>query len=279
MAALIDALYELESTGPLAFRATLISGDEQRAFGGVLLAQSLAAASRTVDTGPCHSLHALFSAPAAVDRPLDIKVVPIRNGSRFASRRIEAYQREKLILSAIASFHAGDAGPVHAVTMPDLPPPESLPERGPGAASRPRSHHYITDLVLDVRPLEATLDDGDLVQARRAFWFKPREGFRNDSMTRRAVLAFASDLGLVSVGVRRQWRAANGEALQAVSLDHAIWFHRDPPVSDWLAHVQHTTIAVDGRGMTHGEIFTRDGLLVATTAQEILCRQPKVAIS
>lgn len=257
--ATLDDVFALERVDAITFRAAPIAIDERRAFGGLLVAQALAAATATVDDAPCHALHALFSSPAAVDRPTEYTVATVRDGRRFAARRVEARQGDRLVLTALVSFHAGDVGPEHAVPMPDLPPPESLPAR---AATR----RYVADLMLDVRPVE----DGE----RRALWFRPRASFRDDPATRRIALAFASDMGLVHVALKRRRQAADGTPLDAASLDHAIWFHRDPPASDWLVQVQRATTTSGGRGMAHGEIFTRDGLLVATTAQEILCREP-----
>lgn len=273
------ALVPLDDT---TFMAPVIRTDERRVFGGLLLGQALAAASRTVMSGSCNSLHAMFSAAARVDEPLEIKVAPLRDGRSFAARRIEAWQGNRLILAAFASFHAGDAGPEHAITMPVVPSPEELSDqrelRAGNALKRGQApRRYVSELLLDTRIAIESVNHATGVEGYRALWFRPRAMKDSFTAARRAALALASDMGLVHVGLQPHDAPIDGVELECASLDHAIWFHRDPPTKDWLLHVQWSPIAAHGRGFSRGSIFTRDGVLVASTAQEILMRRPHQA--
>ncbi len=248
--------------------------DEPRLFGGVLIAQAILAASAGAPA--CHALHAFFIGVGEKEQPFDIAVTRTRDGRSFATRQFEITQAERLLLAGYSSHHDGDAGPAHQADMPDVPPPEGLEDQHvsrtqrAAATGRP-ARNYLLDLMLEVRPVELPQAGG---QSERALWFRPRTPFRGDAAMHRAVIGFASDVGLVHVGLLQHGRNENA-AIQAASLDHSIWFHGDAAADDWLLHVQRSPVARGGRGLSLGSVFSRDGRLVASVAQEFLSRTRK----
>ncbi len=248
--------------------------DEPRLFGGVLIAHAVLAASAGAPA--CHALHAFFIGVGSKEQAFDIGIVRTRDGRSFATRQFEITQAERLLLAGHSSHHDGDAGPEHQAEMPDLPPPERLEDqrvrraRQAQEAGRPARNHLV-DVMLEVRPVELPQTGS---QPERALWFRPRAPFSGDAAMHRAVIGFASDVGLVHVGLLPHGRTET-PAIQAASLDHSIWFHGDAAADDWLLHVQRSPVARDGRGLSLGSVFSRDGRLVASVAQEILARTRK----
>ena len=245
--------------------------DEPRLFGGLLVAQAILAASAGAPA--CHALHAFFIGMGEKAQAFDITVARTRDGRSFATRHVEITQAGRLLLAGHTSHHDGDPGPAHQAEMPDLPPPEGLEEqsvlraRRAVAAGRP-ARTFLLDVMLDVRPVELPQT---AAHPERALWFRPRAPFRGGAAMHRAIIGFASDVGLVQVGLLQHGRNEN-PAVQAASLDHSIWFHGDAQADDWLLHVQHSPVARGGRGLSLGSVFSRDGRLVASVAQEILAR-------
>lgn len=273
----LDEAFALTPLGDGRYQTAVVESDEKRTFGGLLLGQALAAAALTIEDMMCSSLHVVFLAAAVANAPVEITVVRLRDGRKFASRRVEVLQGKQLILSTLATFHAGDNGPEHAAGIPAVPAPEGLTDqrdiRAANAAARGnKASPYIAETLLDIRPVEMPLDQTNGIEGRRAVWFRPRLPIKEQAAMRCAVLAFASDVGLVHVGLQAHNVVGDGRAPEAASLDHAIWFHRDPPAADWLLHVQRSPVAASGRGLALGQIFTFDGRLVANTAQELLER-------
>ncbi len=267
-----NELLALARTGDTSWTAPgLPRTDEPRLFGGALIAQAILAAS--VDAPACHALHAFFIGVGEKETAFDIGVVRTRDGRSFATRQIEIAQSGRLLLAGYSSHHNGDPGPEHQAEMPDMPPPEGLADQLEGrsaravAAGRP-APDYLLSRMLDIRPVELPQTGA---QPERALWVRPRAAFTGDAAMHRAVVGFASDVGLVHVGLLRHGRPDN-PALQAASLDHSIWFHGAVTADDWLLHVQHSPVARGGRGFSRGSVFTRDGRLVASVAQEFLAR-------
>ena len=252
--------------------------DEPRLFGGLLLGHAIMAVS--IETKPCHALHALFVGAGSKREPLDLAVTRTRDGRSYATRQVELRQRGRVLLVGFSSHHGGDAGPEHAIAMPDVPAPESLEDqrlvrvRHAEAAGAP-AKRYTAEELLDIRPIELPLGQNRGVEGRRAIWFKSREPLSGDLTLHKAAIAFASDVGLVHVGLLAHVKLGDGAPLQATSLDHSLWFHREAPADDWMLHVQRAPIAVHGRGLAHAAIFTRDGCMVASAAQEFLARRKR----
>jgi acyl-CoA thioesterase-2 len=202
----------------------------------------------------------------------------VRDGRSFAAREVEVRQEDKLVFSATLSFHDGDPGPEHQAGMPDVPPPEEVEDqrerRRRNAEERGTPMRvFSAEQVIDARPVEFPVSrDGGGVEGRRCLWFRARDPLPDDPAVHQAAMAYASDMGLVHVGIRPHLELGGGEPLNTASLDHAIWFHRAARADEWLLHVERSPVAANGRGLSFGSIFTCDGRLVASVAQEILVR-------
>jgi acyl-CoA thioesterase-2 len=252
-----------------------------RLFGGQVLAQSLLAALHTVDGDRrVHSLHGYFLRAGYVEKPVTLAVDRIHDGRSFSTRRAQAHQDGQPIFSMIASFQTEDVGLEHQVEMPsgliqpeDLPSYadviEALPEHPITAWNRPRvidSRHVEGNIVLSV--------DGEQV-AHQGLWFKTVGALPADPLLHTATLAYASDFTIMESVFRRHGLPMSEPGLRLASLDHAMWFHNWAPVDDWLFYAQESPVAKGGRGLSFGRIFTRDGLLVASVAQEGMVRVPE----
>ena len=222
---------------------------------------------------------AYYLGVGAAAQPFDVRTESTRDGGSFGSRRVEVRQGEKLLLFGMTSHHDGDNGSDRQVAMPDLPPPGSLKdqrevrqERAKAAGKRRR--RYLVEEVMDIRSVELPAEDGTLI-AGRATWFRPRQPLGDEAVLHRAAIAFASDAGLVHVGLMAH--APDGGQVQAASLDHAIWFHREADANGWMLHVQRGLNLAGGRGFAGSRIFSQDGVLVASVAQEFLARTKRPA--
>lgn len=248
-----------------------------RAYGGAVLAQGMGAAADTVEPGRgLDSLHAYFVAAVDPTKPLRFEVVPLREGRSYSLCRVEATQldaaeRERMVFTMNASFKRPEPGtrvrrPESAVAV--RPPEEchdGFADRGPGSP---------VAQVLENR--EAGLVDGaGPGELRRANWMRMRHPLGEDPAAQAAALVYLTDVTLaptafgVEVGMRRPERS------RIASLDHALWLHVDPAsvrADDWLCFVQASRIQQDGRTFARGELWTRDGVLVASAAQEALIR-------
>ena len=253
--------------------------DEPRLFGGMLIGQAIVAASQ--QTTRAHALHALFIAPGSKQEPFECVVERTRDGGSFATRRVEIRQRDRLLLSAYTSHHAGDEGPEHQFAMPDVPPPETLEDQRLTRARRAAEYgkmarQHLAEAMLDARSVDLPALPWQGSVAARAMWVRPRERLRGGRDVHQAAIGFASDMGLVHVGLRSHAGVDDRRNLEAASLDHSIWFHRDACADDWMLHVQCAPIAAQGRGFSQSVIYTRDGRLVASAAQEFLARRKRV---
>ncbi|HEX5726685.1 MAG TPA: acyl-CoA thioesterase II [Longimicrobiaceae bacterium] len=250
-----------------------------RVFGGQVLAQGLVAAGHTVEGRVAHSLHGYFMLPGDVDTPIVYQVDRIRDGRSFTTRRVLALQQGREIFTMVCSFQVEEAGIDHGAPLPDVPPPEALPRELDlvrAMADRipePLRPVYTQDRPIDFRPV-APLDP--FAPERRPplkhQWFRAEGTMPDDPILHQAVLAYASDYGLLGAALLPHGLSFLMRQVQAASLDHAVWFHRPFRVDDWLLYAIDSPVAARARGFTRGSIFTRDGVLVASTAQEGLLR-------
>jgi acyl-CoA thioesterase-2 len=252
-----------------------------RVFGGQVLAQALVAAIRT--TAPdrlVHSMHGYFLRPGNVEQPITFSVDRIHDGRSFSTRRTQAYQDGQPILSMIASFQDEEDGLEHHAPMPEgIPAPETMPTAAESLADvdHPVARVWSNERAFDLRhvpsPLYITVQ-GEQV-AHQAVWFKAIGQLPDDPHLHRAALTYASDYSILEPIMRRHGIPWATPGLKAASLDHAMWFHRFARVDDWLLYVQESPSAQGGRGLSLGRIYTRDGLLVASVAQEGMLRVPR----
>jgi acyl-CoA thioesterase-2 len=272
-------LLDLQSVGQGQFLGPPAQDGGPRVFGGHVVAQALAAASFTVDGRPCHSLHAYFLRPGKPGRPIEYEVSSMRDGNSFAARKVVAVQRDELILELTASFDVGSLGPEHRTAMPDAPLPETYPaeaERDAAAkAGVPPEvqQHAFRRWPMEVIRVNARAFDSHTVDSEPVrVWMRMRGELPADRNLHRCALAYASDLGALEPTMRAIGAAFADTQLQVASLDHAVWFHRDFRFDDWLLFVFDSTSVASGRGFNRGSVFRRDGVLVASIAQESLAR-------
>ena len=249
-------------------------------FGGQVLGQALMAAARTVSPGQSvHSLHGYFLRAGDKAVPIVYDVDRIRDGASFATRRVVAIQHGQAIFHMSASFHKREGGPAHQGSMPEAPPPESLaddhqreramadrlPERRRAFLQLPqpvelRSVHPLHPLTPEPRPAQAL------------HWLRAPHALPDDPLLHQALLAYASDWSLMRVAMLPQGLSFNQPGVQGVSLDHAMWFHRDFRFDDWLLYQSDSPSLAGARGFCRGSLWSRDGALVASVAQEGLIR-------
>lgn len=253
---------------------------QRRVFGGQVLAQSLVAAMRTTpDERVVHSMHGYFLRPGDVKQTITFSVDRIHDGRSFSTRRVQAYQGGLPILSMIASFQDGDDGLDHQIDMPgDIPQPESLPSAAEAlrGVEHPAAEFWANDRPFDIRhvedPIYLRIDGARL--PHQAVWIKAIGPLPDDENLHRAALAYASDYSLLEAIFRRHGIAWATPGLKAASLDHAMWWHRYRRVDEWLLYTQESPSARGGRGLVLGRIYSRDGALVASVAQEGMVRVP-----
>ncbi|MBG6107176.1 acyl-CoA thioesterase II [Frigoribacterium sp. CG_9.8] len=252
-----------------------------RVFGGQVLAQSVVAAQRTLpEERIIHSLHGYFLRPGNIELPITFSVDRIHDGRSFSTRRTQAYQSGLPILSMIASFQDFDDGLEHQVEMPtDLPQPEDLPTAAEVLAGieHPIAKQWAMGRPFDMRHVPSPVFlavDGPHV-AHQAVWFTATGRLPDDPNLHRAALAYASDYSILEPIFRRHGVAWSTPGLKAASLDHAMWFHRFGRVDEWMLYVQESPNATGGRGLSHGRIFSREGVLLASVAQEGMVRVPR----
>ncbi|MFE4469494.1 acyl-CoA thioesterase [Leifsonia sp. NPDC056824] len=254
-----------------------------RVFGGQVLAQSIVAATRTVsDDRSIHSMHGYFLRPGDVNYPITFSVDRIHDGRSFSTRRTQAYQNGLPILSMIASFQDEDEGLEHQVAMPqDLPDPETLPNSAATLeeVEHPVAQYWASQRPFDMRhvpsPIYLSVEGAHV--AHQAVWFRSIGDLPDDPALHRAALAYASDYTIMESVMRRHGVAWATRGLKAASLDHAMWWHRPARVDEWLLYTQESPSASGGRGLALGRIFSRDGRLVASVAQEATIRVPDAA--
>jgi acyl-CoA thioesterase-2 len=226
-------------------------------------------------------MHGYFLRPGDASKGITFSVDRIHDGRSFSTRRTQAFQEGVPIFSMIASFQEEDPGIEHQAEMPaGLPAPEDLPDLEDHLAGlHPMSKRLFTDRPLDLRHIPSPIYlavQGDHVP-RQAVWMRTRRAIPDDPATHRAALAYLSDLTIQESILRAHGVAWATPGLKVASLDHAMWWHRPGRVDDWMLYVQESPSARGGRGLATGRIYSRDGMLVASVAQEIMVRVPMSA--
>lgn len=282
MVASLVKLLEVQGQGEDRFLGRHKRGGIGRVFGGQVIAQALHAAELTVDPErPAHSLHAYFLRGGSEGVDIDYAVERDFDGGSFSNRRVVASQQGRPILNLTASFQRHEAGLHHQdAEMPDVPPPEALePEadvrRRFAEQARPEArHHFLAPRPVEMRAVEGRhWMNPQPAPPRSHSWFKTVAPLPDDPSIHRAILAYASDmtlLGTCALPHGLSW--ARGEVVSA-SLDHAVWFHDDFRADEWLLYATDSPWSDRGRGFNRGRIFTQDGRLVASVAQEGMIRR------
>jgi acyl-CoA thioesterase-2 len=251
----------------------------QRVFGGQVIGQALVAAARTVDGRAAHSLHAYFMRPGDPAVPIIYEVDRIRDGKSFTTRRVVAIQHGEAIFSMSASFQVEEAGLEHQAEMPKVLPPEELPSEAElmalflKDAPEPVRRYWERERPIELRPVDLRhYVSRDPLPPVQNVWVRATGRLPNDPDIHRCVLAYASDMTLLDTSLFAHGRAIFDRGLQAASLDHALWFHRPFRADEWLLYAEDSPSASGARGLNRGSLFSRDGRLIASVAQEGLIR-------
>ena len=271
---------DLERIEENLFRGTSPDQSWQRVFGGQVIAQALVAAQRTVPADRfCHSLHSYFMRPGDPATPIIYDVDRICDGGSFTTRRVVAIQHGHAIFSLSASFQKDEEGLDHQATMPDVPGPDEVPhgedlnqtilKRAPEAVRR----YWERPRPIEFRPIsfDHYLTTAKLEPVQRV-WVRCPGEIGDDRALNAAVLAYLSDMTLLDTSLFAHGLSVFDKRIQAASLDHAMWFHRPVRVSDWLLYAQDSPSSSGARGLTRGSLYSADGVLTASVAQEGLIR-------
>lgn len=273
-------LLDLEPIEVNLFRGQSQSEGWQRVFGGQVIAQALVAATRTVGADRLsHSLHCYFLRPGDPKAPILYEVDRIRDGKSFTTRRVVAIQHGEAIFSMSASFQVIEEGLSHQVPMPDVPMPESLASDTELRLAYkeelpPRMLAWLArERPLELRPVHPRFPlSTEKTAPIQNVWMKTTGAAPDDDALHRAILAYASDMSLLSTSGRPHGLTFSEDNVQSASLDHALWFHRPFRTDEWLLYAQDSPSASGARGFNRGLIFSRDGILVASVVQEGLMR-------
>ena len=252
----------------------------QRVFGGQVIGQALVAAQRTVEAErKVHSLHGYFMRPGDPENPIIYEVDRIRDGGSFTTRRVVAIQHGHAIFSMSASFQIEEGGLEHAIDMPDIPRPEELASEKELAeqfidhAPENVRKYWQRERPIELRPTDLThYISRKKLPPRQHVWFRATGPLPDNPAIQAAVLAYASDMTLLDTSLYAHGRAVFDPALQVASLDHAMWFHRPIDMEKWHLYTQDSPNSSGARGFTRGSIYSEDGELVASAAQEGLIR-------
>jgi acyl-CoA thioesterase-2 len=275
---LVDLL-DVEELDRDLYRGKRQPGGVGRVFGGQVIAQALQAAQRSTDAPKiAHSLHAYFMRPGNEDYPIIFRVVRDFEGRSFATRRVIAMQQGQPILNMAASFQTPEEGLHHQDPMPDVPGPENLQSeadlRREVADQIPEQfrRHMLRGRPIEIRPVRPRdWLDPTKQPPQQDSWFRLVASIGDDPNMHRAILAYASDmtlLGTATLAHGINWKTN----VQTASLDHAVWLHEDFRVDQWLLYSCDSPWAGHARGFNRGKIYTQDGRLVASAAQEGLMR-------
>ncbi|HFA48431.1 MAG TPA: acyl-CoA thioesterase II [Bacteroidetes bacterium] len=273
-------LLDLERIEENIFRGQSHFTSWKRVYGGQVLAQALHAAYQTVPGDRfVHSMHGYFILAGRIDMPIVYDVDRIRDGGSFTTRRIVAIQNGKAIFNAAASFQLEQEGLDHQISMPNVPPPETLVadekiiEKFKSQMSEAHWSLYKN------RPIEfRQVEKFDPLNQQKSepfrhVWFRSKGQVRGTKVTHQELLAYASDYNLLVTAALPHLDQLKRQELFFASLDHAMWFHRDFRIDDWLLYAIDSPSASNSRGFARGNIFTRNGVLVASVVQEGLMRK------
>ena len=281
-------LLDLERLDTNLFRGRSRDLGARRVFGGQVLGQALAAATRTTEDLAVHSLHSYFLRMGDPEAPIIYEVDRQRDGRSFSSRRVVAVQHGRPIFNLAASFQRPEEGFEHQSTMPDVPPPEELASltdlqqelrekmeaQGLPEAKLPR--FLLHERPFDFRPVQKpNYFDPQPGPPEAQIWLRAIDRLPDDEHLHRIILAYVSDYYLLGAAMRPHGYSVLSPNFQVASLDHAIWFQRPFRTDEWLLYAIESPGAVGARGLSRGLLFRRDGTLVAAMAQEGLMRVRK----
>ncbi len=272
-------ILDLEAIEVNLFRGVSPNDGFPRIFGGLVIAQALLAAYRTVPERICHSLHAYFIRPGDVNAPVLYEVERARDGGTFTTRRVAAIQHGEQIFNLACSFQTPEDGFEHQSPMPAAPAPDEVQTEGEFLRSLGDQVHPKMLAFLDKpRPIDIRwVDPQNMFKPvakppRKQVWLRAKSPIGDSIKLQQAALAYASDMAFMETALRVHGLTWRTKGMQSASLDHAMWFHRPTNFNDWHLFDQDCPSTSQGRGFIRGELYTQDGVLAASVAQECLMR-------
>lgn len=249
-------------------------------FGGQVVGQAMMAAYQTVENRLAHSMHGYFLRPGDPHADIEYEVHRIRDGRSFTTRRVMALQHGEEIFTLTASFQVEESGFEHQLEMPEVEGPEGLKSELEMAR---RFQHLIPeklrekftrDRPIEIRPINPiNYLAPDKRPPIKHHWFRTASPLPDDPAIHQCLLAYASDFGFLGTSLQPHGVSYYQRGIQVASLDHAIWFNRHFRFDDWLLFSMESPSAAHARGLNRGNIFDRQGRLVASVAQEALIRK------
>lgn len=276
---LLDLLF-LEKIEEGIFRGQSEDLGLRQVFGGQVVGQAIYAAKQTVPTDRVvHSFHSYFLRPGDSSKPIIYDVETLRDGNSFSARRVSAIQNGKPIFYMTASFQSQEDGFEHQNTMPDVPPPEGLMSETDIA--RKFAHvipekvreKFIGNQPIEMRPVKFHNPlQGSKAEPNRYVWFKANGEMPDDLQVHQYLLGYASDFNFLPTALQPHGIGFLEPGVQIATIDHSMWFHRPFRLDDWLLYAVESTSASGARGFVRGQIYNREGVLVASTVQEGVIR-------
>lgn len=274
------SILDLEPLEHNLFRGRSPQVGWQRVYGGQVIGQALVAASRTVsEDRHIHSLHGYFLRPGDPAVPIIYDVDRIRDGGSFTTRRVVAIQHGQAIFSMSASFQTLEEGLEHQVEMPNVPMPEDLPseqdlkEKLLQVAPPNVRKYWERERPIELRPVDLThYFSSKKLDPVQHVWVRATNPLPDDQRIHQCVLAYASDMTLLDTSLFPHGKSVFSPDIQPASLDHSMWFHRPFRADEWMLYTTDSPSSSGGRGMNRGTLYSRDGQLIASTAQEGLIR-------
>lgn len=274
----VTDLYGLVEVVPVAedaFRGTPVGGPYGRVFGGQLIGQAVESATATVDAArPSHSVHAYFLRAGRADLPIGYDVERVRDGGSFSVRAVTGRQGDRVLVRATVSFQERLDGLAHQAERPvDYPDPDSLAEDvGVGEALGPGGERPAHRSFVELRRVPRALDPAGGPTGQAVWMRARRRGAEHPASVYRAALAMATDFTVLETVVSAHELSFDMPGVSVASLDHAVWWHADADLDDWVLYVQQSPWSGHERGLVSGRLYDRSGRLLASVAQEGLLR-------
>lgn len=272
-------LLKLEQIEDNIFRGASRDIGSPQVFGGQVLGQALSAAQHTVEGRVAHSLHAYFLRRGDINAPIIYDVDRARDGGSFSNRRVVAIQHGRPILNLAASFQTPEEGLSHQAEMPDVPAPDGLKDLTHLAADildkiPVKLQRFMTDQrPFEFRPVEpSNFDKPRKLPPYKNVWVRAVDTLSDETALHQNLLTYVSDFELVATSTLPHALPFTRGNVILASLDHALWFHREFRMDEWLLYSMESTNASGARGYARGKFFKQDGTLVASTTQEGLIR-------
>ena len=272
-------LLRLERIEENIFRGDSRDIGSPQVFGGQVVGQALSAAQNTVEGRIAHSLHGYFLRRGDVNSPIIYEVDRARDGGSFSNRRVVAIQHGRPILNLAASFQVPEEGLSHQAEMPDVPGPDGLKDLTEVAKDMlefipSKMRRFLTDKrpfeFRHVEPVDFEVPKKS--PPRKHVWIRAVDALPDNPVLHQNLLTYVSDYELLGVATLPHGLSFTRGSVIMASLDHALWFHSEVKMDEWLLYAMDSPVSSGARGLARGQIFSQDGRLIASTAQEGLMR-------